>query len=90
MTHCIKIEADFADAVVSGDKNFEIRKNDRGYQKGDLIKFIPLHRNFVKDENHPLNDKLYVVTYVLSGHGLAPEFVAFGIREVTSEQDIQE
>ena len=37
--HNLKILNDFADAVVMGEKPFEIRKNDRGYQKGDYIKF---------------------------------------------------
>ena len=39
MIHKIKILEQFADEIISGNKNFEIRKNDRGYQKGDLIRF---------------------------------------------------
>ena len=38
-THKLKILENFADDVYIGNKNFEIRKNDRGYQKGDTIKF---------------------------------------------------
>ena len=30
MRHEIKIGKDFATAILSGEKNFEIRKNDRG------------------------------------------------------------
>ena len=37
MEHQIKILESFADAVYSGEKNFEVRKNDRGYQKGDVV-----------------------------------------------------
>ena len=37
--HDLKILNDFADSVVAGDKTFEIRENDRGFQKGDFIKF---------------------------------------------------
>lgn len=29
MIHKLKIQEAFADAIVSGDKNFEIRENDR-------------------------------------------------------------
>ena len=38
--HKIKILEEFADSVLFGDKTFEIRKNDRGYQRGDLVRFI--------------------------------------------------
>lgn len=77
MRHELKIEEVFADAIVGGDKNFEIRNNDRGFQKGDIIKFIPLDRL-----HHPINKKLYQITYVLSGYGLKEGFCVFGIKEV--------
>ena len=40
MIHRIKLQKEFVDAVLSGDKCFEIRKNDRGYQKGDRVNFV--------------------------------------------------
>lgn len=39
VTHTLKLNEEFADAVYSGDKNFEVRYNDRGFQKGDEVKF---------------------------------------------------
>lgn len=33
--HELKLNIEFCDAVLSGEKSFEIRENDRGYQKGD-------------------------------------------------------
>lgn len=42
--HNLKILNDFADAVAMGDKTFEIRENDRGYQKGDYIKFLAIEK----------------------------------------------
>lgn len=33
-THKIKLLLNFCDDVLSGDKRFEIRENDRGYKKG--------------------------------------------------------
>lgn len=43
MTHNLKILKSFADAKLAGDKLFEIRYNrDRGFQKGDKIKYIVL------------------------------------------------
>ncbi|MTD42482.1 DUF3850 domain-containing protein [Erwinia sp. CPCC 100877] len=35
--HELKILPQYFDAVVSGRKRFEIRKNDRDYQVGDLL-----------------------------------------------------
>ena len=34
--HDLKILNDFADSIVAEDKTFEIRKNDRGFQKGEI------------------------------------------------------
>lgn len=35
--HDIKIKPNFLADIVSGIKTFEIRKNDRGYKKGDIL-----------------------------------------------------
>ena len=35
--HRLKIEPSFFEAVISGRKNFEIRKDDRGFQAGDTV-----------------------------------------------------
>lgn len=65
-THKLKILNDFADSVCAGDKTFEIRKNDRGYQKGDLIQFQAV--DFTGFENqHVINNRHYEITYVLNG-----------------------
>lgn len=80
-THKIKLFLNFCDDVLSGDKRFEIRENDRGYQKGDRVVFQPYEPSdpFVK---HPISDKVYEITYVLNGWGLKDGYVVFGIREV--------
>ena len=36
-THHLKILAEYFDSIACGDKTFEIRKNDRGFQKGDIV-----------------------------------------------------
>ena len=83
MTHEIKILKQFADEIINGNKSFEIRKNDRGYQKGDFIKFrvIEKYENIVLGVEHPLRDKLYEITYVLSGWGLKKDYVVLAIKE---------
>lgn len=37
MIHELKINPDFFKAIISGEKTFEIRKNDRPFKKGDLL-----------------------------------------------------
>ena len=78
--HNIKLQKEFADAVMNGDKTFEVRYNDRGYQKGDAVIFHVMDGMF--QINHPLNHKNYEITYVLSGWGIKEDYVVFGIREV--------
>lgn len=82
--HHIKIQQEFADAIISGEKTFEIRINDRGYQKGDLIRFQVVD-GYISNTFHPLNDKVFEITYVLSGWGLSEGYVAFAIKEKTDE-----
>lgn len=68
MTHNIKILENFADAIVNGDnKTFGIHKNNSGYQKGDIIQFAAVNSNGIKIHTHPINDKKYIITNVLSG-----------------------
>ena len=87
MEHHIKIQKEFADAVMSGEKTFEIRINDRGYQKGDLIQFQVMDE-WYPNASHSLNDKVFEITYVLSGWGLCEGYVAFAIKEKTDAEKI--
>lgn len=79
-THKLKILESFADDVCIGNKNFEIRKNDRGYQKGDTIKFTCVDKQG-KILPHIIDEKIYEITYVLNGYGLKNGFVVLGIKE---------
>lgn len=36
-THDLKTDPDVFEAVWNGEKNFEIRKNDRGFKSGDTL-----------------------------------------------------
>ena len=87
-THKLKLNIDFCDDVLSGRKNFEIRKNDRDYQKGDHIKFIPIDNIYGTMEicKHDISKKEYEITYVLSGWYLENGYVALAIREVSANE----
>lgn len=83
MTHKIKIRESFAEAVYAGSKTFEVRKNDRGYQNGDLVKFTVLYdSDGLEMINHPLHDMTFEITYVLAGWGIEDGYVVFGIKPV--------
>lgn len=82
-THRIKVLDEFADDILSGNKPFEVRENDRGYQKGDHVIFeVVSKRPFKMCAGHTLNGREYEITYVLSGWGMKNGYVAFGIRHI--------
>ena len=83
MTHKLKLQKEYADAVLSGDKSFEIRFDDRGYQKGDYIQFNVV--DGIYEVNHKLNDKMFIITYILHGWGLQENWCALAIQEVENE-----
>ena len=82
MKHELKIMECFADAVLSGEKSFEVRNTaDRVYQKGDTVEFTVITELGFKLP-HPLMLETFEITYVLSGWGLKEGYVAFAIRRV--------
>lgn len=82
-THRLKVFAKYADAIMSGAKTFEIRKNDRGYEVGDKIVFdVVTNEGYAVGAaaRHPLNGSTYRIDYILDGfEGLAQKYVAFAI-----------
>lgn len=90
-THKLKLNIEFCDDVYNGTKTFEVRKNDRGFQTGDHIQFVATNGFYSKDPvtkdekqmvTHPINDKTYVITYVLNGWGIKNGYVVLAIKEV--------
>lgn len=80
MTHELKIQKQWADAKLAGEKPFEIRRNDRGFQKGDTVRYKvvdpktgePWHNPDAKLVTggllkHPLERCDFVITYVCEG-----------------------
>lgn len=85
-THTLKICKKYADAVMSGAKTFEIRKNDRNFKVGDKIVFdvVTNEGYFVgAAATHPLNGVTYRIDYILDDfEGLAQKYVALSISKV--------
>lgn len=79
-THDIKAWPHFFDALERGDKNFEIRRNDRAYAVGDTLRIRKYDPSFGLYGEPPL---LFVVTYVMTDEdfpAIMPGFVIMGIK----------
>lgn len=80
-THKLKLNIKFCDEVLSGAKTFEIRKDDREFQTGDLINFTPVDNNG-EACHHEIENHIYRITYILDNWGLKEGYVALAIKEV--------
>lgn len=82
-THRLKIQEQYADAVLNGTKTLEIRKNDRGYKIGDEIVFdVVTNEGYAVGAaaRHPLNGATYRIDYILDVfEGLAQKHMALAI-----------
>lgn len=63
MIHELKILPYYFSAVISGEKTFEVRKNDRPFHKGDLL---ALNEYDDKNKMYTGNSCLVYVDYILN------------------------
>lgn len=82
MRHDLRCDLAVFELVKSGRKNFEIRKNDRGYEVGDIL---ILHQTRGPDApevytGHTLTRR---VSCLIAGerYGLQPGYIAMGLTE---------
>lgn len=82
--HQVKCWPAYFQRVVSGEKPFEIRRDDRGYQRGDILLLAEWD-----PEGSPMGAGRYTgaehraeITWILTGgqFGLEPGYVAMGLR----------
>ena len=89
MLHRLKIKEDYANSICCGDKTFEVRYNDRNYQKGDFIEFIAVARDGIR-MIHNIEEMMFEITNVHSGLGMADGYVVLAIKRIAGgEQDGQ-
>lgn len=77
--HELKIWQEYFRAVKTGEKPFELRKNDRNYQVGDLLRLMEYNKDTLEFTGEYC---VRQVTYILKGrdiHGLAPDYCVMGI-----------
>lgn len=88
--HELKILHEYLIDISIGKKTFELRKNDRDYQVGDLIRFIDIREDDSisnKNQIEPYidEDTLYRITYVLKGveqYGLDKDYCILSIKKL--------
>lgn len=77
-THDLKIRPEYFEAIVRGDKTFEVRFNDRNYQEHDI-----LHLQEHDGENYTGRELSAEVTYLLDNPGYCKEgFVIMSIKGI--------
>ncbi|EGO8028365.1 DUF3850 domain-containing protein [Enterococcus faecalis] len=72
--HELKILPEYFEAVVSGDKRFEIRKNDRNYQNGDILRL-----NEYQDGQYTGDVHVAEITYI-TDYAQQDRYVVLGIK----------
>lgn len=90
--HTLKCWTPYFDAIARGDKNFEVRRDDRGFQKGDILileKYDQDKHRYVYSGTD-IMAKPYaircVIKYILTGGqlGVEPGYVVMGIERQES------
>lgn len=87
MRHSLKIASEFYRQVVSNEKTFEVRKNDRGFKVGDILEL-----NEYVDGETTGRTVFRKVTSILEGYpGIEPVFCIMSIAPIeTEEHDLVE
>lgn len=76
--HSLKCEKNYFDRVLDGSKRFELRRNDRDFQKGDIL----ILRETIDNAETGRKIKC-TVSYVLAGYpGLKKGFAVLSILNV--------
>jgi len=87
-THNLKTDSDVFKSVQCGDKTFEIRKDDRGFQVGDYLVLLETKYTGEQMKSEPASPMLYTgeacvrrVTHILRGpkYGLREGWVIMSV-----------
>lgn len=84
VTHELKCWPEYFDAISRGEKKFDVRRDDRGFQKGDSVKMTkwdPKTQRALRDVwgNSPLTLTKRIRYILTGGHfGIEAGFVVLG------------
>lgn len=86
MQHSIKIQQPYLRHILDGKKTFEVRKNDRDYQVGDIIYFCPITDDHGYDVyNNGYHGQLFEITYIHQGLGMQEGYCVLSIKVANNE-----
>lgn len=77
--HELKIKNEYWAEIYEGAKMFELRKNDRDFQVGDIIQFK------LVDADIDISEFKYRITYILKDaqeYGLDKDYCILGIKKI--------
>lgn len=80
--HVLKIKRQYFNDILSGQKTFELRKNERDYKVGEYIRFINSNGCAFPETNKHLFKIIYVLKNVPE-YGLSNGYCIFGFRSVS-------
>ena len=94
--HVLKAEAPYYDAAVQGKKTFEVRRDDRGFQAGDIVKLQRLRtdgmfKTDVEYSSGKVSHEIeFSIGWILTGgqFGIEPGYVVFSLESI-AKQDQQ-
>lgn len=81
MIHELKTLPVYWDAVGRGDKTFEVRRDDRGFQKGDIVKLLRHNGTHTVPTVAGASVITYKIGWVMTGgqFGIQPGYVVFSL-----------
>ena len=89
--HTLKTWPAYFDAVKRGEKPFEVRRDDRGFQKGDILVLQRTKEHLLHEvettgygsNQKPMHEMRKRITYVLTGgqFGIEPGYVVMGLED---------
>ena len=93
-THELKAHPAMYRAISRGAKTFEVRKDDRAFQSGDVVRLryydpindAPFPRPPMPEDSFPVLE--YEIGFVLRGgqYGIEPGYVAFSLLPIDGER----
>jgi hypothetical protein len=89
MRHALKIHQHFLIRLLGRQRTFEVRFNDRDYQVGDTIVFLPSDSDkcdVYAYYDSPLPD--FKITYVHSGLGVQEGYIVLSVEPVSQPEKI--
>lgn len=79
----LKTLPEYFRAILSGEKNFEIRKNDRNFQVGDVLVLLEYDISKKEYTDRIISKK---ITYILPGgqFGVEEDYCIMGLKNIDS------